>query len=198
VRPSASKSAGLARSAPARNEKPRFADEDVATLSDQDRWPATDVRVSVTAQGPQCREGRCESPSLQASAEPLSHHMQHRRHRCVPLADVACQPERRWTPADLPGISPCATNLMPRRARMLHAVRPAHPETQPCPVQATRCTHRAQHQARLATSAHAASSFLRRPVARPKRQSRGPRFTQTRTWHLLRAAGSRACPGSSR
>jgi hypothetical protein len=34
----------------------------VATLSDQDRWPATDVRVSVTAQGPQCREGRYESP----------------------------------------------------------------------------------------------------------------------------------------
>jgi hypothetical protein len=33
----------------------------VAILSDQDRWPATDVRVSVTAQGPQCREGRCES-----------------------------------------------------------------------------------------------------------------------------------------
>jgi hypothetical protein len=42
ARPSASKSARLARSAPAGNEKPRFVDEDVATLNDQDRWPAVD------------------------------------------------------------------------------------------------------------------------------------------------------------
>ena len=49
VRPSASKSAGLARSAPARNEKPRFVDEDVATLSDQDRWPAPEVRGGASA-----------------------------------------------------------------------------------------------------------------------------------------------------
>jgi hypothetical protein len=37
ARPSAGKSARLAKSAPARNEQPRFIDGDVAALSDQDR-----------------------------------------------------------------------------------------------------------------------------------------------------------------
>jgi hypothetical protein len=45
ARPSAGKSARLAKSAPARNEQPRFIDGDVAALSDQDRRPATDIRV---------------------------------------------------------------------------------------------------------------------------------------------------------
>jgi hypothetical protein len=90
----------------------------VAALSDQDRWPGTDIRVSVATQGPRCREGRCESPFASTGVEPLSRRVQRRRNLPrAPLAHVAHQPERRLTRADLARHQPCATHALCRCGR---------------------------------------------------------------------------------
>ena len=110
ARPSASKSGWLARNAPARNEKPPFIEGDVAALSDQDRWPATDVRVSVAAKGPQCQRADANRPShQQVQSRCRATCCARRSHPRPPLAH---QPERRLTRADLARHQPPAQHTL--------------------------------------------------------------------------------------